>query len=160
MKSTAGKELQEKIKILEKVSTTFKQFDDELKEVRSSHNIEKVKIIIEKSAKAQQVAAHIKKTIAPISKSLEKWLMDLKVKFSESNKYHEMIERLTCFQSIDGELEDLEDICLPKTGEIPDDVDLFEEFIEDLDNIIYDMMLFTDDALSDLNYIQDGNQTL
>lgn len=160
MKSTAGKELNEKTKTLKKLSIAFNQFDNDLKEARSGHDIEKVKIVIEKSAKAQRVAIHVRKTMAPISSKLNEWLDEMKKKHFDAPKYYDMSERIGVFKSIDCELEELEEVCLPKIKTIPEDADEFEEFVEDLDNLVYDMMLYVDDALSDIAYIQDGNYSL
>jgi len=160
MKSTAGKELNEKTKTLKKLSVAFNQFDNDLKEARSRHDIEKVKIVIEKSVKAQKVAIHVRQTMEPISGKLNKWLDKMKEKYFDAPKYHDMSERIGVFQSIDCELEELEEICLPNLASIPSEANEFEEFVEDLDNLVYDMMLYVNDALSDLAYIQDGNYTL
>lgn len=157
MKSTAGKELSEKTEILKRLSTVFSQFDSDLKTARSSHDIEKVKIVIEKSAKAQKVAIDIRRTMVPISERLNEWLDRMKKKHFDAPKYHDMSERIGVFISIDCELEELEEVCLPNPLSIPSEADEFEEFVENLDNIVYDMMLYVDDALSDIAYIQDGN---
>jgi len=154
MKSTAGKELSEQIKILKKLSIVFNQLDDDLKEAISSHNIENVKTIIDKSAKAQKVTIEIKQTIASISNKLNVWITSKKEKYWESAKYHDMSERIGVFTSIDCALEELEEICLPNLKEIPEEADAFEEFIDNLDNLVYDMMSYINDTLTDIAYIQ------
>ena len=158
MKSTAGKELHEKAEVLKKLSVAFGQFDKHLREALSEHDIEKVKTVIEKSTQAQEVAIHIRKTIIPISSKLNEWLDRLKEKYFETLKYHDMSERVGVFVSIDCELEELEEVCLPKAEAIPSETEEFEEFVEDLDNLVFDLMLYVDDALSDIAYIQDGTQ--
>lgn len=160
MKSTAGKELNEKTEVLKKLSVAFNQFDKYLKEARSSHDIEKVKTVIEKSIQAQQIAIHVKQTIAPISSKLNKWLDEMKEKHFEAPKYHDMSERIGVLESVDCELEELEEVRLPNPESIPSEAEEFEEFVEDLDNLVYDMMLYIDDALSDLAYIQSRNSSL
>lgn len=158
MKSTAGKELHEKAEVLKKLSIAFSQFDKHLQEARSGHDIEKVKTVIEKSTQAQEVAIHIRKTMMPISSRLNEWIDSIKEKYFEAPKYHDMSERIGVFVSIDCELEELEEVCLPKITAIPSEADEFEEFVEDLDNLVFDLMLYVDDALSDIAYIQDGTQ--
>lgn len=161
MKSTAGKELHEKTEILKKLSIVFSQFDNDLKEAKSGHDIEKVKIIIDKSTKAQKIGSITRREIKAIYSELNAWILSIETKYNKgmhAYKFNEMSERIGVFKSIDCELEELEKVCLPNIASIPSEAEEFVEFVEDLDSLVYDLMLYVDDALSDIAYIQDGNQ--
>ena len=148
MKSTAGKELDKALGVLEKILETSNSLNKETEVLLVEATSDKTKIAetisnIEKSVK---VGTYVYASLRKVYEELNSWIITMGIKHSNTAKYQDMDDRISTFKEGLSDLEDIRYVQLPSEASIREAKEE-QEFI--------DILGVLDDAANDLaSYIE------
>lgn len=148
MKSTAGQELDKALAVLEKILETSNSLNEETEELLTKGISDKSKIteVVKNIEKSVEVGTYVYASLRKVYEELTSWIITMGIKYSDTEKYQDMDDRISTLKEGLSDLEDIKYIQLPSETIIRE-AKKEEEFIDVLSSL--------DDAANDLaSYIE------
>lgn len=148
MKSTAGQELDKALGVLEKILETSNSLNKETEALLAEGVSDKEKIteVIVNIEKSVEVGTYVYASLRKVYEELNSWIITMGIKWSNTEKYQDMEDRISTLEEGLSDLEDIKYVQLPSKANIREAKEE-QEFIDILSTL--------DDAANDLaSYIE------
>ena len=153
MKSKIKEELDEVLRVLDQLSTTYNDMSTDV--FKDGVNTDEIKNTISACHKTKQVSGHLYTVVKRSYFELESWLRNMSIRYENTTKYDDMDERLSSLDSAMDNVHELTIMSLPKVDDVPiEGKEELEDFVSEFSQSLWDLSTHTEEAIEEIRNVQ------